>query len=325
MDFSNQNYGPDSPNPQEKIKPAKPKRSKLKKEEPRFKQRMSKRSGGPRTPEGKAKSSQNSVAHGGYITPSRISEEFCRFEQEVFGRLEPVGPIEAEFVSQIASTLWRSKLMRRYIDNELDAIEFDDVSNRQLAVATEFPFEERYQFLLNVNEAENLRRQRFVKFWTTSCEKLSTKDCAEEVIVLADNRISEIYQETIQIMKQSFVHEWMHEKFFDSLDRVMLEANEGRNSLGIKLKELDDKTDLVNYWIYRNSLKISAARKRLREREAIRIMCDPNIARAQSTADYALIKQLQNYWLLKNSDMKTGRDLQPRIAKQTISHITLAP
>ena len=164
----------------------------------------------------------------------------------------------------------------------------------------------------------------FVKFWTTSCEKLSTEDCAEAVIVLADNRISEIFQETIQIMKQSFVQEWMHEKFFDSLDRVMLEANEGRNSLGIKLKELDDKTDLVNYWIYRNSLKISAARKRLREREAIRIMCDPNIARAQSTADYALIKQLQNYWLLKNSDMKTGRDLQPRIAKQTISHITRA-
>ena len=325
MDFSNQKNATESTEPQEERKAAKPKRPKLKKEEPRLKRRLSKRSGGPRTPEGKSKTSQNATTHGGYVTPLRVSDEFCHFEQGVFGNLEPIGTIETELASQIASTLWRCKLMREYIDNELDAVEFDDVVNRQLATETDFPFEVRYHYLLNVNENENFRRQRFVKFWSTSCDELSGPSSADAIVAACDGRVREIFQETLQVMGLPDMHQAMHEKFFDSLDRVMLEANECRNSLGIKLKQLDDLTELVNYWIYRNSLKISAARKRIREREAIRIMCDPNIERAQSTANYTLTKQLNTYWLLKNTEMNTGRDLRPTTAKQTASHITLVP
>jgi len=325
MDFSNQKNATESNEPQEERKAAKPKRPNLKKEEPRLKRRLNKRSGGPRTTEGKSRSSQNSTTHGGYVMPLRVSDEFFRFEQGVFGYLEPIGFIEIELASQIASTLWRCKLMRQYIDNELDAVEFDDVENRPLAMVTEFPFEERYHYLLKVDESENFRRQRFVKFWSTSCDELSGPDSDDAIVAACDGRVREIFQETVRVMGLPNVHQAMHEKFFDSLDRVMLEANECRNSLGIKLKRLDDLTELVNYWIYRNSLKISAARKRIREREAIRIMCDPSIERAQSTANYTLTKQLNTYWLLKNTEMNTGRDLRPTTPKQTTSHMTLVP
>jgi len=53
MDFSNQKNATESNEPQEERKAAKPKRPNLKKEEPRLKRRLNKRSGGPRTTEGK--------------------------------------------------------------------------------------------------------------------------------------------------------------------------------------------------------------------------------------------------------------------------------
>jgi hypothetical protein len=65
MDFSNQKNATESNEPQEERKAAKPKRPKLKKEEPRLKRQLNKRSGGPRTTEGKSRSSQNSTTHGG--------------------------------------------------------------------------------------------------------------------------------------------------------------------------------------------------------------------------------------------------------------------
>lgn len=69
MDFSNQKNATESNEPQEESKAAKPNRPKLKKEEPRLKHRLNKRSGGPRTKEGKSRSSQNSTTHGGVRDP----------------------------------------------------------------------------------------------------------------------------------------------------------------------------------------------------------------------------------------------------------------
>jgi len=323
MDFLNQQSETGSAVSQEKRKAAKPRRPKLKKEEKRLKRPLSKRSGGPKSPEGKSNSAQNSTKHGGYVVPSRVSEEFCRFEQEVYVRLEPIGAIEVELVSEIAFTLWRSKLIQRYVNNALDAAEFDDVGLRQLAHLTGFPFEERYQYLLNVNEIDETRLQRFAKFWSTSCDGLIELGGVDAVIAAGDVRIREIHEEGAKVLGQRVVHQVMYEKFFDALDRVMHEARDGRNSLGIKLLGLQDFTELINYWIYRNCLKISAARHKMREQEALRILCDPNIERAQSRADQTLQRQLNTYWLMKNTEMKTGRDLNPTIPKQTTSHVTL--
>jgi len=324
VDFLNQQSETGSAVSQEEHKAAKPRarRPKLKKEEKRLKRPLSKRSGGPKSQEGKNKSAQNSTKHGGYVIPSRVSDEFCKFQQEVFGRLDPVGVIEAELASQITFTLWRSKLIQRYVNHAIDSTDFDDVGLHQFAHLIDFPFEERYWYMLNVNENDEVRRQRVAKFWATSSDELSEPGGAD-VIAAGDERIREVYEGGVQVLGQRVVVQVMHEKFFDALDRVMHEAREGRNSLGIKLLGLQDFTELVNYWIYRNSLKISAARHKMREQEALRILCDPNIERAQSRADQTLQRQLNTYWLLKNTEMKTGRDLNPTIPKQTTSHVTL--
>ena len=313
MDYLNQQSATGLTDSHAETTPIKLKWPKLKEEEKRLKRPLSKRSGGPNTPGGKIKSAQNSIKHGGYALVPRSREEFFRFEQQVLGSFKPIGVVQTQLVSSIAFTLWRTKLIQRYVDGAHDAAETDDVGLRQLACLTDFPFEEGYQYQLNVNENDGVRQQRLAKFWANSCEVLSDTDPSVDVIAAGDQRIREIYREGIEVLGQRVVHQAMHENFFDALDRVMLEARECRNSLGIKLSGSDDVTELVNYWIYRNSSKISAARRRIRVEHALRILCDPKIERALSSSDSALQKQLEAFWAIKDKDIETGRELQNRL------------
>jgi hypothetical protein len=313
MDYLNQQSATGLTDSHGENTPIEPKWPKLKGEEKRLKRPLSKRSGGPNTPEGKSKSAQNSIKHGGYALVPRSREEYVRLEQQVYGHLKPIGAVEEQLVSRIAFTLWRTGLIQRYVDEAHDAVETDEISHLQLACSLDFPFEARYQYLLNVNDSEAVRQRRLAKFWATSCDDLSRADSVTNLIAAGDERIREIYREGIDILGQTFVHQAMHEKFFYALDRVMYEARECRNSLGIKLSGSDDLTELVNYWIYRNSLKIAAARRQIREEQALRILCDPKIERALAGLDSALQRQLDVYWAIKEKDIETGRELQTRL------------
>lgn len=313
MYSSNQEGVAVSTNSLEQFAPTNLKWPKLKKEEKRLKRPVSKRSGGPNSPEGKSKSAQNSIKHGGYSLVPRSREEFARFEQQVLGSFKPIGVVQNQLVSSITFTLWRTKLIQRYVDEAHDSVEIDDVGHRQLACLTEFPFAERYQYQLNVNENDWVRLQRLAKFWANNCELPSDTEGPVDVIAAGDERIREIYSEGIKVLGQSVVHQVMHESFFYALDRVMLEARECRNSIGLKLSRSDDMTELVNYWIYRNSLKISAARRQTREDQALRILCDPKIERALSSSDASLQKQLDAFWAIKERDIETGRELLNRL------------
>ena len=313
MYSSNQEGVAVSTNSLEQFAPTNLKWPKLKKEEKRLKRPVSKRSGGPNSPEGKSKSAQNSIKHGGYSLVPRSREEFARFEQQVLGSFKPIGVVQNQLVSSITFTLWRTKLIQRYVDEAHDSVEIDDVGHRQLACLTEFPFAERYQYQLNVNENDWVRLQRLAKFWANNCELPSDSEGPVDVIAAGDERIREIYSEGIKVLGQSVVHQVMHESFFYALDRVMLEARECRNSIGLKLSRSDNMTELVNYWIYRNSLKISAARRQTREDQALRILCDPKIERALSSSDASLQKQLEAFWAIKERDIETGRELLKRL------------
>jgi len=313
MYSSNQEGVAVSTNSLEQFAPTNLKWPKLKKEEKRLKRPLSKRSGGPNTQEGKSKSAQNSIKHGGYSLVLRSKEEFARFEQQVLGSFKPVGVVQNQLVSGITFTMWRKQLIQRYVDEAHDSVEIDDVGHRQLACLTEFPFAERYQYQLNVNENDGVRLQRLAKFWANNCNLPSDTESPVDVIAAGDERIREIYSEGTKVLGQSVVHQAMHESFFYALDRVMLEARQCRNSIGLKLSRADDWTELVNYWIYRNRSKISAARRQTREDQALRILCDPKIERALSSSDASLQKQLEALWAIKERDVETGRELLNRL------------
>jgi hypothetical protein len=66
---------------------------------------------GPRTPEGKARSSQNAVTHGltaqHALLPNEDVSEFERFRFDVHRELDPRGAVEIRLVETAASLMWR--------------------------------------------------------------------------------------------------------------------------------------------------------------------------------------------------------------------------
>lgn len=76
------------------------------------------KSTGPKTPEGKAKSSQNAVTHG--LTSKRPvldiedTEEFHQFTGQWLGQLAPSNPLELYFAQRAASHAWRIQRAQCY-------------------------------------------------------------------------------------------------------------------------------------------------------------------------------------------------------------------
>jgi hypothetical protein len=66
---------------------------------------------GPKTPEGKAASSQNALKNGidarAVLLPDDNHDEFREFTAEMFEHLRPKGPVENQIAERIVATSWR--------------------------------------------------------------------------------------------------------------------------------------------------------------------------------------------------------------------------
>ena len=76
----------------------------------------SKRSTGPKTLDGKRRSSLNALKLGGFarstLLPSEDKAEFSRFARGVYADWQPVGTTERALVELIISTLWRHRRLQ---------------------------------------------------------------------------------------------------------------------------------------------------------------------------------------------------------------------
>ena len=74
--------------------------------------RNARRSTGPRTARGKARSSRNALSHGltaeaTVLLPGEDPEEFETFAAEMRDELAPVGRLEQTLAARVVSTAWR--------------------------------------------------------------------------------------------------------------------------------------------------------------------------------------------------------------------------
>jgi len=78
-------------------------------------QQNARSSKGPRTEEGKARSSQNSLKHGTYaklaLLPTEDCEEYLAYTTAMIADLKPEGPLQHEFAQVVSDNFWR---MRRF-------------------------------------------------------------------------------------------------------------------------------------------------------------------------------------------------------------------
>src|SRR2546421_9044251 len=68
---------------------------------------------GPRTPEGKARSSMNALKHGltakTPLIPGEDADEFRQFVWDMVQDLEPEGPVQAELAQRVAVLMWKRR------------------------------------------------------------------------------------------------------------------------------------------------------------------------------------------------------------------------
>lgn len=89
------------------------------------------KSNGPATPEGKARSAQNSTRHGlnsqTVVLASESQEEYNELLSDFLRRYQPAGPVETDLVHEIAATRWRLRRILR-----LETAAFDQVIERAI-------------------------------------------------------------------------------------------------------------------------------------------------------------------------------------------------
>lgn len=87
------------------------------------------KSNGPVTPEGKARSAQNSVKHGlnssTVVLATESQEEYDQLLADYIRLYQPAGPVEQDLVHEIASTRWRLRRILR-----LESAAFDNAMER---------------------------------------------------------------------------------------------------------------------------------------------------------------------------------------------------
>ncbi len=101
----------------------------------------SKRSTGPKTPEGKARVSQNALRHGGYARATAILSgpfaespaEVAAFHDELVAQLDPRDPLECALARDVARLMWRQRRIDLYENLALGDDEFDGAEAYHLA------------------------------------------------------------------------------------------------------------------------------------------------------------------------------------------------
>ncbi len=112
----------------------------------------SQHSTGPKTPEGKATSSQNARKHGftarSAWSPAHFTEDQIQFFRDFYSRLKPDGPVEATVFDQIIHAAWNLRMIAVQLDKL--AAEFNCEEVPELLNLPDLPedAERRYNRLL---------------------------------------------------------------------------------------------------------------------------------------------------------------------------------
>jgi len=117
------------------------------------------KSTGPRTPEGKAFASQNSVKHGLLaerdVITSESQADFDLYRSQLLDELSPVSPMESMFAERIITLSWRLKRVCRFQNQAIDTLNADITSN-PLRKLTQSLFPKTPEQLQDISSADNL-------------------------------------------------------------------------------------------------------------------------------------------------------------------------
>jgi hypothetical protein len=278
--------------------------------------RRTKRSGGPKTEEGKLAASKNSTKHGAYSVIPPESLDYHKYVDAVRVELKPIGVIEETLAFSCAHEVFKSARVEEYERKRMRRSEQREVSVSQLAERVGFPWADTHlQSLVNpINDI--LLQQGICKSWKRLAKPPKSFGVGQ-LESMPDIRVAEMYELGCQVLSERGLNQYMQEPFFIKLDKVMHEARAGQNYLGLRIKDRSAELFLVEYWLYRNASAVEAARHDLRDEQAIEVLADENLVRAKTAINSALRNNIASLQVVKamkdqRSDAAWGRTKNTR-------------
>lgn len=260
--------------------------------------RRTKRSGGPKTEEGKLAASKNSTKHSAYSVVPPESQEYYTYVDAVRVELMPSGVIEEALAFSCAHEAFKSSRVEEYERKLMRRSEQKEVSVSKLAERIGFPWAETHLHLLMNPINEILLQQSIYKSWKRLAKPPKSFG-VEQLESMPDIRAAEIYELGCQVLSERGLPQFMQESFFVKLDTVVHEAGAGENYLGLRIKDRSAELFLVEYWLYRNASSVEAVRHDLRDEQAIDVLADEKLVRAKTAINSALRNNIASLQVVK--------------------------
>lgn len=253
----------------------------------------SNRTGGPRTSEGRARSSLNAVQHGGYVTAKSAGEDYQQQLDELTERINPVGAVEVSVVESLAVELLRLSLLGKLEVERLKSTVSAEVSTVELAQALDYPWAQTHpDELRNPPRLSTLRASLRSYF---SAQLLSLAAQAGPSPSHADLQTIEALRLAVEELCAPAVDDndeddeapgdsLLDPAYLDDLDRYMRDVAGSDDLLRQGMALPADIQHLVDYWLLRNYHRIEAKRRELQVSQMVMVLTNDGVRRARSQA-----------------------------------------
>jgi len=269
--------------------------------------RRRKRSGGPKSEEGKAIASRNSIKHGAFVDCLPDSDEYFREAALVERELKPIGVVEERIATNIAHNNYKTEMLRGFERDKLNASQLSPLSPSEIASRMQFPFSSDYQHLLLEPINTVIIQRELAQAWRRFAEPPKSPSKSRAVACMPDSRVAKLYEKALGMLDRAALVPHLEPEFFDALDIVMGEAQSRLNYLGKRLQQEGEELTLVKYWLYRNVDTVNACIREVRVDLALSVISDPNLIRARDHLDSSLKRYIDSLRSLREAKVNGHR------------------
>ena len=245
------------------------------------------RSGGPRTEEGRAVASRNALTHGAYAMPPSSSQDYEEHLVQTERHLDPSGPVESNLVDQIPHEIWRLGTLGRYERCAVVMLDASESGAALIARAVGFPYGPENHHLLHRPD-DLLLRSRLS--WRLDDMGLSAGEGLGPLPELARALRRPLPGPDIDA----------EEALMRRVDDALRPGRSG-GALDARLDGADGLKLRAEYWVFRNQSAINRERWVLVHARVLELLSRPALVRARQTSAATLLKLHERLMLLQQT------------------------
>lgn len=242
------------------------------------------RGGGPRTGEGRTVASRNSLAHGAYSDVPHGLPAYVDHQRQVQLALNPVGALEDSIAEEVSHATWRRDLLARHEKREASLLESQDPPLSEVARQSGFPFGEAHHHLLEADVDPSRLRRELRALWRS------------HLYAAASGGLG-LGREGLAVFGARAPQPMREEGFFRRWDEAVSLApfgTQAQTELHAALQAEAGQAFLARLWVYRNWVRVAAARALLTSRAVTEFLGSHTLGRARSLIDRSVREGMES-------------------------------